>query len=161
MVRWSYIIREPDLKVIKSVEQLLAVKFPDDYIQCILNNHGGQPEPSRFNFGDKDATSFGELLTFDTAHRNYILKIFNSIKEMLPDGVIPFANDPGGNYICFDYNEKGNNPVIVFLDHELSFTEDDLTEEELADKPLNEYQRLAITYVCNNFTELLSMLYEK
>ncbi|MGC5326444.1 SMI1/KNR4 family protein [Brevibacillus sp. SYSU BS000544] len=161
-VKWDSRINPPTITDIRNVEEFFDVKFPQDYILCVLENHGGKPYPNRLDIGSNDATSFGELLTFDPTSKIYIPEKYNRISEELPDGIIPFANDPGGNYICFDYkNGKQDEPIIVFWDHELSVSEDDLSEEELEEKSLEEYQREAIVPICSTFTELLSKLYTK
>ncbi|MBQ7673444.1 MAG: SMI1/KNR4 family protein [Alphaproteobacteria bacterium] len=34
--------------------------------------------------------------------------------------LIPFGNDGGGNYMCFDYHEhKANNPPIIYWNHSI------------------------------------------
>lgn len=50
----------------------------------------------------------------------YILDVYNDIKDRLLKKVYPFAEDPFGNMICFDYRID-NEPQIVFWDSEISF----------------------------------------
>lgn len=61
----------------------------------------------------------------------------------LIEKVIPFAEDLFGNMICFDYRSN-SQPLIVFWEHEKAFSD----------------KESAITHICNNFAELLNMLYE-
>lgn len=61
----------------------------------------------------------------------------------LIEKVIPFAEDLFGNMICFDYRNN-SQPLIVFWEHEKAFSD----------------KESAITHICNNFAELLNMLYE-
>jgi len=58
----------------------------------------------------------------------------------VPDGVIPFSRDGGGNLICFDYRETPDHPTVVFWDH-----------EKCDDPPL---------YVASSFTDFLNKLYD-
>lgn len=61
----------------------------------------------------------------------------------LIEKVIPFAEDLFGNMVCFDYRNN-SQPLIVFWEHEKAFSD----------------KESAITHICNNFAELLNMLYE-
>ena len=54
--------------------------------------------------------------------------------------VYPFARDPFGNLLCFDYRNSTESPTVVFWDHE---------EENIKE---------AIYPVCSTFTELLASL---
>ncbi len=62
---------------------------------------------------------------------------------MLIDKVIPFAEDPFANMLCFDYR-KNDQPKVVFWNHEKACDD----------------KESAISYVCSTFTELMSMLHE-
>jgi hypothetical protein len=45
--------------------------------------------------------------------------VLEGVKLAYQGCIIPFAQDPGGNYFCFRYNSKQDkNPVVVFYDHE-------------------------------------------
>jgi hypothetical protein len=57
---------------------------------------------------------------------------------------LTIANDPAGNFLCFDYRpSRDNDPTVVFLDHEA------LDEE---------HPEVALTYVCRSFAVLLYLL---
>ncbi|CJH30980.1 SMI1 / KNR4 family [Streptococcus pneumoniae] len=47
-----------------------------------------------------------------------MLQTYNSIKDRLVDKVYPFARDPFGNLLCFDYRNNPQSPTVVFWDHE-------------------------------------------
>lgn len=57
--------------------------------------------------------------------------------EFSSQKLIPFAKDPFGNLLCFDYRYNEKSPKIVFYDCE----------------------ETTITTVCDSFTELLERLY--
>ncbi len=61
--------------------------------------------------------------------------------------MLPFADDPGGNLLCFDWRKAKTptSPVVVFWDHE----HEDLEGEDL-DRPL--------LYICDTFTDLPNSL---
>lgn len=140
---WSNRWREAEPSEIEKVESFFGVKFPKEYIQCVIVNHGEVPDWDTFDFEGHSEACFGELLSFNPEQSNYILKVYDILKDRLPDRVIPFANDPGGNYICFDYRNKFN-PTVVYWDHELAF----LKKENF------------IVFICDTFQELLDKLYE-
>lgn len=141
MVKW--INTEPiDISYIRKTEEQLGIKFPEDYVQCVLINNGGIPDPQIFDVeGRRGPDVFQRLLNHDPKSKSYIVEFCPEYIEHLPDGVYPFAIDPFGNFICFDYRSHKENPSIVFWDHE---------------KPDNEN----IYPVCRSFTELLNKLYE-
>lgn len=72
-----------------------------------------------------------------------ILQVFESIRQRLPERVFPFAADPFGNFLCFDYRTK-DTPVVVFWDHETAF----------------QSPNDALEFVCNGFSDLMNLLYE-
>ncbi len=128
---------------IKQVAELFQISFPNDFIETVSANNGGFPKPNCFEVIDGNEEVFNNLITFDLSSKYSILNIYDGIKDRLMDKVFPFARDPFGNYLCFDYR-NGANPVIVFWEHETA----------LIDK------NAAIKKVFDTFTELLDNLYE-
>ncbi|MGG0238072.1 SMI1/KNR4 family protein [Bacillus rhizoplanae] len=126
---------------IQQVEQYLGVKFPTDFVECVKKYNGGYPLPNTFDIIGQGEDTFNKLLTFDLESKHYILQTYEDIKDRLVDKVYPFARDPFGNHICFDYRNNPLSPNVVFWDH----------EEEMEE---------AIYSVCSSFQELLSSLYE-
>lgn len=47
-----------------------------------------------------------------------------------PKKLVPFAFDPAGNLICFDYKNDKNNPVVVFWEHENAGEKEMLMRQE-------------------------------
>jgi hypothetical protein len=70
------------------------------------------------------------------------LKRAKLVEEMgsLPPRIYPFASDPAGNRIAFDYRNGDANPKIVFEDHEMEGEE-------------------ALKFLANSFTEFLESLH--
>ncbi|UED74384.1 SMI1/KNR4 family protein [Brevibacillus sp. DP1.3A] len=151
-----------DIKDIEEVETVLGVRFPKDFVECMLENHEGCPVPCVFDYGDVEGKVFNTFYSLSSEVGSYyILTAFEDIKDYVPDGLIPIGYDAGGGNICFDYsNGKQSEPIIVFVDHECMLTEKDLTKEELEEKSLEEWQREGITTIASTFTEFLSKLYE-
>lgn len=104
-------------------ETLLGITFPDAY-RTLVREFGGA-------YGDVDfdvefpspgfeTCSMGLLLSLDPCSRDSIWSRMIVWEEYeLSPKVIPFGEDGGGNYICFDYREA-NEPKIVFYFHELA-----------------------------------------
>ncbi|QYK68732.1 SMI1-KNR4 cell-wall [Paenibacillus sp. S02] len=95
--------RSPDELVtreeVEQVETDLGVKFPLDYIECVLENNGAHVNPELFDVEGKEKV-FGTLITYDKDDDEFILNVFNDYNDTLPEKVIPFAFDPAGNLIC-------------------------------------------------------------
>ncbi|WP_309260312.1 SMI1/KNR4 family protein [Bacillus cereus] len=127
---------------INQLEQYFNIKFPNDFIECVQKYDGGYPTPDTFNIPNQDENSLNNLLTLDSNKKYSILETYNNTKDRLSDKIYPFARDPFGNLLCFDYRNTSDSPSIVFWDHE----EEDIEE--------------AIYPVCSTFTELLASLYE-
>ncbi|MBC1371371.1 hypothetical protein HB847_03235 [Listeria booriae] len=57
-------------------------------------------------------------IKFPNDYDEFILDVFDDYKATLPADVIPFAFDSAGNLICFDYNNNGISPAVVYWNHE-------------------------------------------
>lgn len=160
-IKWKFADREISSEHIEKVGNELGIKFPKDYIECAIYNHGANVEPNCFDLG-RNQKIFGGLLSFNEESIENIEKIYSYIKDALPDKVIPFGCDPSGNYICFDYMESETNPKIVFWYHEIAVTEgrlDDSDKETLRTNTLEDLQRKRLYYIANSFTEFINSLY--
>lgn len=134
LTEWRFTDEPLDDKTISEVENLFGVKLPEDYKQCIKENNGGYPQPKNFDWDDGSKSVFDSLISF--THERLNIKMFLDKFESLK--IFPFATDPFGNLICFDYRYTKNSPIVVFYDHE----ED------------------TIQPICNSFTALVERLYE-
>ena len=142
MVKWLDTDEPVKKEDIEHVEKEFGIRFPKDYAEYAMQNHGGVPDPNSFDFEGRKGAVFERLLSYDETQPHYILKVYHWIKTRLPRKVYPIGSDPFGNYICFSYRENESNPCIVFWDHEKASP------------------KTAISYVCGSFSELISKLYE-
>ncbi|MGG4444939.1 SMI1/KNR4 family protein [Brevibacillus sp. HB1.4B] len=151
-----------DIQDIEEVEAALGVRFPKDFVECMLENNEGCPVPCVFDYEEGEGKVFHTFYSLSSKVGSYyILTAHEDLKDCVPDGVIPIGYDAAGNYICFDYsNGKHAEPIVVFVHHEFLITEEDLYEGEIEEKSLEEWQRDAISPVAETFTEFLSKLYE-
>jgi hypothetical protein len=143
-VKWRLAKPPVSQTAARKAEQAWGIEFPSDYFDCATLHHGAYPFPKSFPIPGRRPAMFGHLLPFSDAtaddQNRSLNQVYAAIKEWLPARVFPFAADPFGNYLCFDYRKQ--KPTIVFWNHE----EDDPTK--------------ALNYVCSTFTELLELLYE-
>ena len=147
---------------VEHVGKKLGVKFPSDYIEVAMNYNGAHVSPELFQVEGKEKV-FGTLLTYDNEDDEYILEVFSDYNDTLPKKIIPFAFDPSGNLICFDYKaHKGSlSPIIVFWEHENAGEKEVLMlEEGLTEEQAEERARENISYVAATFTEFLEKLYD-
>lgn len=83
------------------------------------------------------------------------------IKDTLPTKIIPFAFDPAGNLICFDYKDHEEDPIVVFWEHENAAEKEMLIREEgLTEEQAEERARENVFYVAGSFTEFLNKLHD-
>lgn len=135
---------------IKWVENEIGVKFPKSFISINTKCDEGIPERDNINFFDNvlegaHGTCIGRFLSLNRKKNtkfNHLVFLERNPPEFFPEGIIAFANEPAGNYFCFDYRKgKDNlNPPVVFWNH------------EGADTPE------AISFLAENFESFLKML---
>jgi len=116
---------------IKEVETKLNIKFPQEYIEFMLEHNGGRPvKPLTYTFIEEDPD------THQSFENNSDIHTFNAMEdipsfyenlvsaEVIPKFYCPIANDSCGNelLICLDHSEYHGN--LFFADHELCDSEE-------------------------------------
>jgi hypothetical protein len=142
-VQWDFSDGEVSLQVVLEIESKLNIKFPKDYVEVATVYNGGTPSLEAFDFEGREEAVFNQLLSFHSDRDSFIVDVRNDVEDRLVDGIYPFADDPFGNLLCFDYRQ-GGQPTVVFWDHEVASAD-----------PVR-----ALTYVAASFTELLTKLYD-
>ncbi|UKS64956.1 SMI1/KNR4 family protein [Rossellomorea marisflavi] len=159
-IEWQFADAAVSEEYVKKTGSELGFELPEDYIKCVALNNGANVEPDLFNVGNKEKV-FGTLLSYDQDNDEYIVDVFNSYKATLPNGLVPFAFDPAGNLICFDYKESKDSPFIVFWEHENAWEKEMLMKEEgLTKEQAEEHARENVFYVAKTFTEFLNKLHD-
>ena len=134
--KWLFSGESLDENKINKVERLFGLKLPTDYKLCIMKNNGGFPEPNIFDCDDgRIEAVFNNLISFTDENLN--IKMF---AEFSSQKLFPFARDPFGDLLCFDYSENEKSPKVVYYN-------------------FDENGSKSITSVCQSFTDLLSRLY--
>lgn len=142
-VTWTdFNLRNPTVATdaaVRSTETALGVRFPPDFLAIARRNQGRTPTPCGYELPDGTGSVFNHLLQFDESPpASSYVEAWRDLQDLLPERVVPFAPDPGGNYLCFDYRESETNPHVVFWAHDIP--------------------NASLQPVAANFTELLDKL---
>lgn len=95
-------------------EKALKRMLPRDFRQHYLKYNGGIPEDNLFPGNDEweplEVTDFYPVKYKKSAadHESSLLIEHYHLmraKEVIPDGMLPFACDPGGNFFCLDLDD--------------------------------------------------------
>lgn len=156
---WQDIENLDDKASIAVVERALSVTFPHLYLETVKKFNGGSPINNIFDTDKSSERVFSNLLSFNLDSKYSILSDWEDNKERMPNGVIPFAVDPGGNYICFDYRST-TEPSVVFWNHEENFVLNAKDEMEYPEVDA-EYKLHDIEFVAPDFFEFLSILHRE
>ncbi|GLI82626.1 SMI1/KNR4 family protein [Rossellomorea marisflavi] len=157
---WQFADQAVSEEYVKKTGSELGYELPEDYIECVALNNGANVEPDLFHVGTVEKV-FGTLLSYDQDNDEYIVDVFNSYKAALPNGLVPFAFDPAGNLLCFDYKNHESNPVIVYWEHENAWEKEMVMKDEgLTEEQAEERVRENVFYVAATFTEFLDKLHD-
>lgn len=136
IVRWLFVDETISESKINEIEKLFGMKFPSDYRKCIMDNNGGFPEPNVFDCDDGTIeVVFNHLISFTNEDEN-----IEMYQEFSSKKLFPFARDPFGHLLCFDYRESQLSPEVVFYDY-------------------NEMSGSVTNRICQSFTDLIERLY--
>jgi cell wall assembly regulator SMI1 len=120
---WEPYLNIPSIapeSAIRDVELALGVRFPADY-RTILREHQGQTvEPGVFDVGrGTDVLNCLLPAVCEGPYAGYsILRTYADLAQLLPPGIYPICDTPGGNKICLDYRTDPDKPAVVHWDHE-------------------------------------------
>ncbi|MFF3925915.1 SMI1/KNR4 family protein [Paenibacillus lactis] len=115
---WRFVKGKVSYEDIMRLEGHFQVRFPELYATTILSFHGGRPKPNRFDTEQSKGYVFKSLLPISHRYSSSMIEVYEWIGNRLPTGCIPFASDPTGNYICFNYAANPRNPQVVLWNHE-------------------------------------------
>ncbi|QTQ07262.1 SMI1/KNR4 family protein [Macrococcoides canis] len=156
-----------NLDDILQFEKWRGYKLPEDFIEFNLKFPGAYFEGEFDAVGRKNSLISNILLfSKDDEDSIYIDEAYG-IKDFGP--FVIFGEDPGGNFIAFDYSKDELNPSVVFIDHEElgvlelpdGTSENDFTEQELdrmmSSEKLEDFP-WAIHFVSDSFTAFINNL---
>ncbi|MCX7746060.1 MAG: SMI1/KNR4 family protein [Clostridia bacterium] len=110
------------------IEKKYGFTFPQDIRDHYLTYNGGEPEmyvfiDEGYKYIIQRFIPIKHRKTMDSEILEDILDMLRTADKILPDWLIPFADDPGGNLYCFSLN-KDEEGVIYFWEHDYDFGED-------------------------------------
>jgi hypothetical protein len=102
-------------QAVRDAERRLRVRLPLDFLEVARVHQGARPEPGRIALPDGSVTSVGCLLHFqdEPFHQNIAARGF-PLQGVLAKGVIPFAEDIGGDVFCFNYRKDPQHPAVEY-----------------------------------------------
>lgn len=141
-MNWDFVDGEIGREAIAKIETYFDILLPNDYIECALVNHGGSPDRNIFEREGHGDDVLNALLSLNSQEKRYIVNVYHNVRDRLLDKIIPFADTPFGDLVCFDYRNGKENPTVVFWDHEVAYQD----------------KEKGISYICDTFCEFLSRL---
>lgn len=168
-IKWSR-DQKIDIEGIKLIEKKWNIKFPDKYVEIISNHAGGGLKVKNDNGEWKTGIipipiwECSDVYLISPTGIDYdnvtcIEARYNFFKDSLPDRIYPFATNSGDDLILFDYRNNETEPAIVFVSFEHSIPKEELSDDDLEEKPLEEWLNDNVHFVCNSFEEMLRIAY--
>ena len=138
-----------DSVAIIKLESDNGVKFPLNYVEFISQHNGACINVEEFEFvnpyhplDNEGSIAFSEIQEIQNTI-NVLLGINADDPGYFYEKLIPFGDNGGGDFICFDYREcDTDNPPIIIWFHDV----------------LDNSER--IVFVANNFEEFVDKLHE-
>lgn len=108
MINWRRFQKVSDTALIREVESKYNVVLPNEYILIVKNYDGGVPDKKVFIAGGKERV----FQRFISIQKNKHPNLLDTAEWLDSDKtIIPFAMDPFGNYICFEFADKNVNNI--------------------------------------------------
>ena len=134
---------------IKKLEKDNGVKLPPNYVAFILRHNGADINVEAFEYDNPYYPLDNEGAIFFSEIQDIQCTIDDLLAINIDDPgyfykeLIPFGDNGGGDYICFDYREcNTDNPPVIIWFHDI----------------LDNSER--IVFVANNFEEFVDKLHE-
>ncbi|WP_160139743.1 SMI1/KNR4 family protein [Chryseobacterium sp. c4a] len=156
-MKWLFKKDLKDIHSIQKVETEWGIQFPPDYIDIVRIYNASTPSPNTIDTSRLRGKAFGELLDFNLDSQENILSLYDELKNKIPERVYPIAMDPGGNFICYDFREDENNPIILRWDHEQKFMV--AHGEIIIEDHVKESDNYYLDFVAHCFTDAITKLY--
>jgi cell wall assembly regulator SMI1 len=105
---------------LENFEKFLGTRLPEDYRNFLIEHNGGSPEEYLVCWpgSSEPCEVWNDSLGLHNGPTYARLdSVANGLKDYLPEGVLPFASDPGGNHFCIGISGEYTGK-IYFWDHE-------------------------------------------
>lgn len=117
-MEWKYEKTPPKPEDIDAYEQVFGVPLPPEYAALAMRYPGARPSPNRFDTGRRTGCRLKQFLPLSPVEAGHAAQVHGWIRDRLSEGLVPFASDESGNYICFYYLSPAVPPAVVFWNHE-------------------------------------------
>lgn len=112
-----------ELSDIRALEQMYGFKFPEDVVAHYLQYNGGYPEKSLFiKNEDEYVVNYFIPVKNDEIDGMSLGETLRIVSDILPKGLVPFADDESGNLFCFSARPDDFG-TIYYFDHEFDYGE--------------------------------------
>lgn len=108
------------------IEQKFHVKIPADVREHCLAYNGGYPEKPIFTDENGNEYSVDLFIPVRDGKKRSMEKTLELLRAddgVIPEWLIPFAEEDGGNLFCFSVRESDLG-AIYYYDHEFEYGED-------------------------------------
>lgn len=137
---------QPTSDQISFVESLIGVKLPASYTEFLTFSNGGHPELDTFYFeieGLQDEWNVNYFFCISSNPNAYgdVVWNYKRYQTMIPEKVLPIADDGSGNLICLDLAKPKKESVVLWVhdafEHQLRLVADSFEEfiDSLAKNP--------------------------
>lgn len=149
----SEILPKPTEEMIEKEEEMWRVKLPIDYREFLLDTNGGTPYKKEFRINNRKymIVSFLCVLQDTEHHENGYYDIdvvlsqiedrLTSNEDLIGCELLPIAELFAGDYLCLDFSNNKDNPIVCVWSHEESGELEPVTYK-----------------VTNSFTEFIQLL---
>lgn len=132
---------------IATFERSRGIQLPPSYRDFLLVSNGGVPKLTRFPVAGRPNDPIESVQVFcglgvrwPTTELSYALDLY---RGAIPEGVVPFAVQDGGSFICFDL--RNGYEQVVFWDHRHFWS-------------TGEWRELDLYHVADSFEGFLELL---
>ena len=109
-ITWEHVTPICD-ELFSEVESMYSIQIPDDLKPILKEGNGGAPSKRLFDDEKSKTHEMKTLLSYNRSDMENVYSAFEVLKE-IDSKLIPFANDPAGNLICYDGSK------VVYWHHE-------------------------------------------
>lgn len=109
---WNYKEDLQDSEAFEKIEKQYDIKIPPKLKDFVVGHNGASPSECVFNSEGREHL-FGAVLSFDS-RETCKTTVYQAMDTVQNKSVIPFAEDPFGNYICLSLE----NGKVLFWNHE-------------------------------------------
>lgn len=145
-----------DIALVEAVEKKMAVLFPSSYKQFICHHNNAYLTRQYFEFFRPERNEMGvsDIFFFGFGFEQGLITYSENIEGAQSydvygfEGLVTFASNSFGDYICFDYRDisEPDQPKITFMSH-----------DEFDD----ETDKMLTYHVAENFDEFCGLLYQE